>query len=150
MDSDIGKILLTLLDDGPNTLRNDLKDWRVETIDGNNVLYYKEKAYVPKDQTLRQDILRMFHDHETAGHPGELATYNSVQQHYWWPGLRTFVKHYVSGCGVCQQFKIDRSPAHPAFQPIPGATSTALSPIVLWTQSPTYLLLMDLTQSWSW
>src|SRR5271154_2338958 len=30
MDSDIGKILLTLLDDGPNTLRNDLKDWRVK------------------------------------------------------------------------------------------------------------------------
>src|SRR5277367_4052640 len=124
MDSDIGKILLTLLDDGPNTLRNDLKDWRVETVDGNNVLYYKDRAYVPKDRTLRQDILRMFYDHETAGHPGELATYNSVRQHYWWPGLRTFVKHYVSGCGICQQFKIDRSPSHPAFQPIPGASCT--------------------------
>src|SRR5271155_1367666 len=66
----------------------------------------------------------MFHDHETAGHPGELATYNSVGQHYWWPGLRVFVKNYVQGCGPCQQFKIDRSPSHPAFQPIPGATST--------------------------
>ena len=27
------------------------------------------------------------HDHETPGHPGELETYNSVRQHYWWPGL---------------------------------------------------------------
>src|SRR5271156_5318947 len=61
MDSDIGKILLTLLADGPNTLCNDLKDWRVETVDGNNVLYYKDRAYVPKDQTLRQDLLRMSH-----------------------------------------------------------------------------------------
>ena len=33
----------------------------------------------------------MFHDPETAGHPGEIATYNAVQQHYWWPGLKTFV-----------------------------------------------------------
>ena len=29
----------------------------------------------------------MFHDPETAGHPGEITTYNAVRQHYWWPGL---------------------------------------------------------------
>ena len=68
----------------------------------------------------------MFHDHETAGHPGELETFNSIRQHYWWPGLRTFVKNYVKGCGICQQFKIDRSPAKPAFQPTEGAKSTRL------------------------
>ena len=66
----------------------------------------------------------MFHDHETAGHPGELETFNSIRQHYWWPGLRTFVKNYGKGCGVCQQFKIDRSPAKPAFVPTEGAKST--------------------------
>jgi hypothetical protein len=66
----------------------------------------------------------MFHDHETAGHPGELETYNAIRQYYWWPGLRTFVKNYVKGCAVCQQFKINRSPANPAFHPIEGAKST--------------------------
>ena len=29
----------------------------------------------------------MYHDHETAGHPGELETYNAVRQQFWWPGL---------------------------------------------------------------
>ena len=29
----------------------------------------------------------MFHNHETAGHPGELETHNSVRRYYWWPGL---------------------------------------------------------------
>ena len=66
----------------------------------------------------------MFHDHEMAGHPGKLKTYNSVRQHYWWPGLQTFIKNYIQGCGVCQQFKINRSPSHPAYQPIEGAKST--------------------------
>ena len=56
---------------------------------------------------MRKDILKDFHDHETAGHPGELETYNAVRQHYWWPGLHTFMKNYVLGCGTCQQFKID-------------------------------------------
>ena len=48
----------------------------------------------------------MFHNHETAGHSGELETYNSVQQHYW-PGLQTFMKNYVQGCATYQQFKIN-------------------------------------------
>jgi hypothetical protein len=33
------------------------------------------------------------------------------------------VKNYVHGCDICQQFKIDWSPSHPSFAPIPGATS---------------------------
>jgi Integrase zinc binding domain len=58
------------------------------------------------------------------GHPGELETYNVVKQHYWWPGLRIFVKNYVKGCGICQQFKIDQNPSHPSFIPVEGAIST--------------------------
>ena len=68
--------------------------------------------------------MKSFHDHETAGHPGEIGTYNAAQQHYWWPGLRTFVKNYVSGCGTCQQFKIDRSPAKSAYIPTEGVKLT--------------------------
>ena len=66
----------------------------------------------------------MFHDHKTAGHPGELETYNAIRQHYWWPGLRTFVKNYIQGCGACQQFKIDRHPSKPAFLPMEGVKLT--------------------------
>ena len=66
----------------------------------------------------------MYHDNETAGHPGELGTYNLIQQHYWWPGLRMFVKNYVQGCGMCQQFKINRLPLNPAYQAIEGAKTT--------------------------
>ena len=68
----------------------------------------------------------MFHDHKTARHPGELKTYNSVRQYYRWPGLQTFIKTYVQGCGICQQFKINRSPSHPTYQPIEGAKTTRL------------------------
>ena len=73
---------------------------------------------------LQEEIVKSFHDHETAGHLGEIGTYNSVQQCYWWPGLRTFVKNYISGCGTCQQFKISRSPAKPTYIPTEGAKST--------------------------
>ena len=35
-----------------------------------------------------------------------------------------FIKTYVQGCRICQQFKINRSPSHPAYQPIEGAKTT--------------------------
>ena len=99
--------LKVLLEEGPTTIRNQLPDWTVEHIEGKQVLYYQGKNYIPKDKELRWDIAKMFHDHPTAGHPRELETYNSIRQHYWWPGLRTYVKNYIQGCGTCQQFKID-------------------------------------------
>jgi transposase InsO family protein len=124
LDTDATTALASLLEQNPTMLRNDLNDWTLEKVNDNNVLFYKGKNYIPRDTELRRDIAKSFHDHETAGHPGELETFNAIRQHYWWPGLRTFVKNYVRGCGVCQQFKIDRQPSKPAFLPTEGATST--------------------------
>ena len=115
---------MLLLEQKPTTLKNDLEDWTMEKVDDKNVLFFKGKNYIPQDDDLRRDIAKMFHDHKTAGHPGEIETFNSIQQHYWWPGLRTFVKNYVRGCGTCQQFKIDCSPSKLAFLPTEGARST--------------------------
>ena len=66
----------------------------------------------------------MLHDHKMAGHPGEAETLVSVERLYWWPGLQTFVRNYVKGCGVCQQYKINRSPSHPSYMLIPPASTT--------------------------
>jgi transposase InsO family protein len=123
-DFDVTKAIELLQENGPTTIQNDLEDWRIEEVDDKKTIFYKGKQYIPKDQELRREILKLFHNHETAGHPGELETYNSVKQHYWWPGLRVFVKNYVKGCGICQQFKIDRNPSHPSFIPVEGAIST--------------------------
>jgi RNase H-like domain found in reverse transcriptase/Reverse transcriptase (RNA-dependent DNA polymerase)/Integrase zinc binding domain len=122
-DSDATEAIKILLESDSNTIRSELEDWTLENIDDDKVLFYKGKNYIPQDATLRRDIVRKYHDHETAGHPGELETYNSIREHYWWPGLRTFIKNYVKGCGNCQQFKIDRHPSKPAFLPTEGANS---------------------------
>ena len=95
IDPSIDPIYLALKHNTPSALLPDLKDWKMEQIDNDDVLYYKDKLYIPKDLALRQDILKIFHNHETARHPGKLETYNAVRLHYWWPGLQTFVKSYV-------------------------------------------------------
>jgi RNase H-like domain found in reverse transcriptase/Integrase zinc binding domain len=124
LDGNAAEALKPLLEKGPTTMTTGLEDWELKNLNGRNVLFYKGKNYIPKNMELRRDIVKTFHNHETAGHPGEMGTYNAVRQHYWWPGLRTFVKNYVQGCGICQQFKIDRTPSKPAYIPTEGATST--------------------------
>ena len=98
-DYDVKNTLELLLENRPHSLWQDLEDWQLEKHRDKNILFYKDKNYIPDDLDLRQDIVKMFHDHEMAGHPGELETYNSVKQHYWWPGMCTYVKRYVQGCG---------------------------------------------------
>jgi RNase H-like domain found in reverse transcriptase/Integrase zinc binding domain/Reverse transcriptase (RNA-dependent DNA polymerase) len=54
---------------------------------------------------LKQKILRWYHDHETAGHPGVGNMWIAVARNYWWPDLKKFVTSYVKGCAVCQSTK---------------------------------------------
>jgi hypothetical protein len=107
LDLDIKNAIETLMEEGPTSLKNDLQDWKIEEMDRQKMIFFKGKNYILKDLELRQDIVKMYHNHKTAGHPVELETYNGIRRNYWWPGLRTFIKNYVQGCGICQQFKIN-------------------------------------------
>ena len=122
-DFDAAEAIKVLLEKGPTNLQHDMDDWETQEFDGKNILFIKKELYTENDG-LRRDIVRSYHDHLMAGHLGELQTFNAVQEHYWWPGMRTFIKNYVHGCGICQQFKIDRNPSKPAYKPIDGAKST--------------------------
>jgi hypothetical protein len=124
LDYDAAEAIKELLEQGPKEAKKDLKHWEVEEFEGENVLFYKGKNYVLIDIELQREIVKRYHDHQTAGHPGELQTFNAVKEHYWWPGLRVFVKNYVQKCRICQQFKINRNPSKPAFIPLKGARST--------------------------
>jgi transposase InsO family protein len=124
LDGNAAEALKLLLEKAPTAMTSGLENWELRKLNGQNILFYKGKNYIPRNMELRRDIVKTFHDHETAGHPGEIGTYNAVRQHYWWPGLRTFVKNYVQGCGTCQQFKIDRTPSKPTYIPTEGAAST--------------------------
>ena len=108
---------------GPRELNSKLEEWTTEQFEGKNILFYQGRNYIPNDLELRKHIVHKYHDTITAGHPGELETFNAVRQHYWWPGMRIFVKNYVKGCGKCQQFKISRNPTNPAFLPVQGTKS---------------------------
>ena len=87
-------------------IKQDLFNWQIE----NGLVFYKGRCYIPEDQDLRRDLVQLHHNTIATGYPGENATFALLQKDYWWPGMRTFVKHYVTGCIPCQQMKLNTHP----------------------------------------
>ena len=87
------------------------------------LLFYNGCLYIPDELELRRQIVKDHHDTPTAGHPGVLATCRSIRASYWWPGLSLFVRNYVKGCVICQQFKVNTRPSKPSLVPIESLLS---------------------------
>ena len=77
------------------------KEWR--EID--SIMYKKGKVYVPKDEKLRAEIIRLHHDTLLGGHRGQWKTVELVTRKFWWLGVTKEVKQYVEGCDFCQRNK---------------------------------------------
>jgi len=77
------------------------EEWHKE--DG--LMLKEEKVYVPKDERLRAEVIRLHHDTPVRGHGGQWKTAELVTRNFWWPGVTREVKRYVEGCDACQQNK---------------------------------------------
>jgi hypothetical protein len=67
--------------------------------------WFKDNVLVILDEGLFQRILKAYHDHPSAGHPGILKMYQIVKEVYWWLHQRDFIMKYVQGCATCQSTK---------------------------------------------
>jgi len=102
--------------------------------EGQSILFYKGRQYVPRNEELKKKILLEYHDHPTAGHPRQQTAYWQISKDYWWPGIGNYMRNYVKGCPTCQQMKINCRPWKGPLQAIPVSTD----------QQPFSLLSMDL------
>jgi len=74
------------------------EEWR----EVDNIMYKERKVYVPKDEKLRAEIIRLHHDMLIGGHGGQWKMVELVTRNFWWPGVTKEVKRYVEGCNACQ------------------------------------------------
>jgi len=65
-------------------------------------MYKERKMYVPKDNKLRTEIIRLHHNMPIEGHGGQWKTVELVTRNFWWPRVTKEVKQYVEGCDACQ------------------------------------------------
>jgi hypothetical protein len=107
-----------LLTSGSREFKKSLEEWNFE----NGLLLHRGKVYVPKDQDLRLELLKLHHDTLLTGHPGRWKTLELLSRNYWWPGMSVDVKKYVQGCDTCQRNKSTNTAPYGLLQPneVPG------------------------------
>ena len=77
------------------------EEWR--EVDG--VMYKEGKVYISKDEKLRVEIVRLYHNTHIEGHRGQWKMVELVTRNFWWPGVTKEVKQYVKGYDAYQQNK---------------------------------------------
>jgi len=98
-DDEVVKAVEEMKRAGVKMLRDE--EWR----EVDNIMYKEGKVYVPKDEKLRAEIIRLHHDTPVGGHGGQWKTVELVTRNFWWPGVTKEVKRYVEGCNACQRNK---------------------------------------------
>lgn len=94
-----------------------------------NLLFYNGRIVVPKDDTIKRDILQECHNEPTAGHFGIYRTNDLVSRTFYWEGLKNYVKQFVKSCDICQRSKANRHKPFGLLQslPIPDTPWTSIA-----------------------
>jgi len=98
-DKDVIKVVKEMKKAGVRELRGN--EWKLEE----DLVLKEEKVYVPKDEELRAEVIRLHHDVLAARHGGRWKTVELVTRNYWWPVVTRDVGKYVEGCDLCQRMK---------------------------------------------
>lgn len=86
------------------------------------LLRYRRQLYVPAQETIRQEILRIHHDDPLAGHFGTTRTLELIQRKYYWENIAQETRKYVKECPVCQYVTSRRHKPYGTLQSLPRPT----------------------------
>lgn len=100
-DKEVVEALSKIQDLGPPRLQKGLEDWNTEQ----GLLLYRGRVYVPKNNDIRRDLVKIHHNSIAVGHPGRWKTLEILSRNYWWPGMTKFVHEYVDTCDTCNRTK---------------------------------------------
>ena len=81
-------------------------------------LFYQNRLCVPNDDKLRREILNEAHTSPYAMHPGGTKMYRTINENYWWNGMKRDIAEFVSKCLVCQQVKAEHQVPMGLLQPL--------------------------------
>ena len=76
---------------GMKMLRDE--EWHQE----NSLMLKEGKVYVPKDERLRAEVIRLHHDTPIGGHGGQWKMAELVTRNFWWLGVTREVEQDVEG-----------------------------------------------------
>ncbi|ANB14953.1 gag-pol fusion protein [Sugiyamaella lignohabitans] len=85
----------------------------------NDILCYLGKIVVGVDEDLRENLIKLFHDHWIGGHHGIRRTRQTLTEVFTWPHISEYVEKYVKSCLTCQKFRIRNHAPYGLLEPLP-------------------------------
>ncbi|XP_042387466.1 uncharacterized protein LOC121979543 [Zingiber officinale] len=83
------------------------------------VVRYKDRIWVPKMGTLREDLMNEAHNTPYSTHPGSTKMYRDMKLLYWWPGMKKDIVKVVHECLTCQQVNTEHQRPAGLLEPLP-------------------------------
>ena len=80
-----------------------LRDKEQREVD--SVMYKEGKVYVSKNDILRAEIIRLYHNILVEEHRGQWKIVELVTRNFLWPEVTKEMKRYMKGCDFCQRNK---------------------------------------------
>lgn len=69
------------------------------------MLTFRNRIYIPNQNSVKQLLLDEFHSKSYAAHPVYQKLLTTIRRSYLWPGLRKDVAKYLSKCLECELVK---------------------------------------------
>jgi len=85
-DDKVVKAVEEMKQAGVKVLRD--KEWR----EHEGLMLKEGKVYVPKNEKLRAEVIRLHHDIPVGGHGGQWKMTELVTRNFWWLGVSREVK----------------------------------------------------------
>ena len=98
-DNEVVKVVKKMKQVRVKMLRDE--EWR----EINGIIYKEKKVYVPKDNILRVEIIRLHYDMLVEEHEGQQKTVELVTRNFWQPEVIKKIKRYMEGYDSCQKNK---------------------------------------------
>ena len=88
------------------------------SIRDDGALVIGSRLCLPVVEELERQVLEGAHCSAYAMHPGRTKMYRTLNEYYWWSGMKREVAKYVSKCFICQQVKAERQKPYGLRQPL--------------------------------
>jgi transposase InsO family protein len=71
--------------------------------DAEGVICLEGRQVIP--ESMCEDLIKSWHGHPVMGHQGANKLYAMMARYYFWPYMKSWIKHVVKICPVCQKLR---------------------------------------------
>jgi transposase InsO family protein len=89
------------------------------SITQDGLLRYQNRIVVPQQKSLIYELLYLYHDDQFAGHWGVDKTRELLGRKFYWSGMTTDIREYITTCSICQNNAIPRHKPYGQLNPLP-------------------------------